>query len=89
MENVIVALITGGLSFLGVLFSNLSSNKKIEASLQTGQAVTDANLKNLNGRIEELASEVRKHNSFADRITKLEVKVENLENEFTEIKKGN
>lgn len=89
MENVIVALITGGLSFLGVLFSNLSSNKKIEANLQTGQAVTDTNLKNLNDKIEALSDEVRKHNSFADRITKLEVKVETLEDEVMELKKGN
>lgn len=89
MENVVVALITGGLSFLGVLFSNLSSNKKIEANLQTGQAVTDTNLKNLNDKIEALSDEVRKHNSFADRITKLEVKVETLEDEVMELKKGN
>lgn len=86
MENVIVALITGGLSFLGVVFSNLSSNRKIEASLTTAQAVTDTKLKNLEGTISSLADEVRKHNSFADRITKLEVKIESLEAEF---KKGN
>ena len=89
MENVIVALITGGLSFLGVLFSNLSSNKKIEANLTTAQAITDTNLKNLDGKIEALADEVRKHNSFADRITKLEVKVETVEHELEELKKGN
>jgi len=35
------------------------------------QAVTDV-------KIEQLTDEVRKHNSFADRITKLEVKVEAL-----------
>ena len=78
MENVIVALITGGLSFLGVLFSNLSSNRKIEANLTTAQAVTDTNLKNLDDKISALADEVRKHNSFADRITRLEVDMENL-----------
>ena len=75
MENVIVALITGGLSFLGVMFTNLSSNKKIEASLTTAQAVTEEKIENLKGNISALADEVRKHNSFADRITKLEVEV--------------
>lgn len=78
MENVIVALITGGLSFLGVMFTNLSSNKKIEANLLTAQAITDTKLSNLESKISALADEVRKHNSFADRITKLEVQVEEL-----------
>ena len=78
MENVIVALITGGLSFLGVMFTNLSSNKKIEANLTTAQAITDTQIKNLEFKISELADEVRKHNSFADRITRLEVELENL-----------
>ena len=78
MENVVVALITGGLSFLGVLFSNTSSNKKIEQNLLTAQAVTDNQIKNLDAKISALADEVRKHNAFADRITRLEVAVESI-----------
>ena len=78
MENVIVALITGGLSFLGVMFTNISSNKKIESNLITAQAVTDTKIGNLDQKITELANEVRKHNSFADRITKLEVEVDGI-----------
>lgn len=81
IENVIVALITGGLSFLGVVFTNMSANQKIESNLTTAQAVTDTNLKNLEGKIESLSEEVRKHNSFADRITKLEFRVNALEKE--------
>lgn len=79
MENVIVALITGGLSFLGVMFTNLASNKKIEANLIMAQAVQDEQIKNLDSKITNLADEVRKHNSFADRITKLEVRLEDVE----------
>ena len=82
MENVIVALITGGLSFLGVVFSNISSNRKIESNLITSQAITDTQLKNLESKISALAEEVRKHNSFADRITKLEVRMDNIEKEI-------
>ena len=79
MENIIVALITGGLALVGVIVTNVSSNKKIEQQLITGQAVTDTQIKNLDGKIADLTDEVRKHNSFADRITKLEVKVAELE----------
>lgn len=72
MESVITAVITGGLALLGVIITNISGNKKIENQLITSQAVTDT-------KIENLTEEVRKHNSFADRITTLEVKVDTLE----------
>lgn len=72
MEYIITAIITGGLSLLGVIITNISSNKKIEMQLMNAQAVTDV-------KLEQLTDEVRKHNSFADRITTLEVKVEALE----------
>lgn len=72
MEYIITALITGGLSLIGVIITNVSSSKKIEAQLMTAQAVTDT-------KIENLTDEVRKHNTFADRITTLEVKVDALE----------
>ena len=72
MESIVVALITGGLALIGVIITNAQSNRKIEQSLITAQAVTDT-------KIENLTEEVRKHNSFADRITALEVKVNALE----------
>ena len=72
MESIIVALITGSMALVGVVITNISSNRKIEQQLVTAQVVTDA-------KIENLTEEVRKHNSFADRITALEVKVANLE----------
>lgn len=74
MEYIITALITGGLSLLGVIITNISANKKIELQLMNAQAVTDV-------KLEQLTDEVRKHNSFADRITTLEVKVDSLERE--------
>ena len=72
MEYIVTALITGGLSLLGVIITNISANKKIEMQLMNAQAVTDV-------KLEQLTDEVRKHNSFADRITTLEVKVDSLE----------
>ncbi len=71
MESIIVAIIAGGMSLLGVIITNANSNKSIENQLKTAQAVTDT-------KIEQLTEEVRKHNSWADRITALEVKVEEL-----------
>ena len=74
MEYIVTALITGGLSLVGVIISNMSANKKIESQLIQSQAVTDVKLENL-------TEEVRKHNSWADRITILETKVSALERE--------
>ena len=71
MESIIVAIIVGGASLVGVIITNANSNKNIENQLKTAQAVTDT-------KIEQLTEEVRKHNSWADRITALEVKVEEL-----------
>ena len=64
-EAILVAIITGGLSLIGVVFSNMSSNKKIETALTTQQAVTDT-------KLEELTREVREHNNFAQSVTVLE-----------------
>ncbi len=72
MESILTAIITGGLALVGVIFTNSMSNKKIENQLMMAQAVTDT-------KIEQLTDEVRKHNTFGDRITKLETKVDILE----------
>ena len=56
-ENVLVALITGCLSLLGVLLSG----RRTAADIRTVQAVTEE-------RLTELTREVREHNGFARRL---------------------
>ena len=46
----IIGCITGGLSLVGVVLSNLSNNKRIENALTTQQAVTDTKLEEVNKR---------------------------------------
>ena len=72
MSQILPAIITGGLALVGVIITNMMSNKKIENQLTTNQAVTDT-------KLDILTEEVKKHNTFGDRITKLETKVEILE----------
>lgn len=67
MSSIVVALITGTFSIFGVIVTNISSNKKVEASLEKNQAVTDT-------KIEELTREVREHNNFARRMPVVEEK---------------
>lgn len=68
IEAIIVALITGGLSLLGVVLSNRAVYNKTQASLQMTQAVTDT-------KLDELTREVREHNNFAKRVPVLEEKI--------------
>ena len=72
MSTIIPAIITGGLALVGVIITNMMNSKKIETQLTTNQAVTDT-------KLDILTEEVKKHNSFGDRITRLETKVELLE----------
>lgn len=61
MENILVAIITGGLALVGVIITNVAGNRRTEQKIQVAQAVTDT-------KIEELTREVRKHNNFAEKI---------------------
>ncbi|WP_298016603.1 hypothetical protein [uncultured Dysosmobacter sp.] len=60
-EAIIVALITGGLSLLGVVIANNKNAREMDAKLDKQQAINAE-------RIEELTREVRKHNNFAEKI---------------------
>lgn len=60
-ESIIVALITGGLSLLGVVVTCLVTAKKTEKAAAVAQAVTDT-------KLDELTREVRLHNGFAEKI---------------------
>lgn len=81
-EAIIVALITGGLSVLGVIISNIGSNKKIENALSTSQAVTDC-------KIEELTREVREHNNFAKRMPVVEEQIKVINHRLSDLERGN
>jgi hypothetical protein len=72
MDGIIGAFITGGLSLIGVVVSNMLSARKTEAKLQTAQAVTDT-------KIEELTREVREHNNFARRMPVVENEIRHIE----------
>lgn len=75
METIISAAITGGLALLGVIITNVQSNRKIEQKLSTAQAVTDY-------KIEELTREVREHNNFAKRMPAVEQEIKDIHKEI-------
>ena len=64
-EAIIVALITGGLSLVGVVITNMATSKKQEKAAAVAQAVMDT-------KIDELTREVREHNNFAQKMPTLQ-----------------
>ena len=78
-ESILVALITGGLSLLGVMISASSSSKKTDQRIQTAMAVTDT-------KLEELTREVRTHNHFAQRMPVVEHEIRKINTEIQELK---
>ncbi len=77
-ESILVALITGGLSLVGVVITNLASARKNEAAIRTAQAVTDA-------KLEELTREVREHNRFAQRMPVVEEQVKVINHRLADL----
>ncbi len=81
METIITALITGGLALIGVIITNISSNKKIENQLDKQQAVMDT-------KITELTREVREHNNFAKRMPVVEEKIKEINKRLDDLERG-
>lgn len=78
MEGIIAAIITGILSLVGVVISNLAANAKMSKELEKAQAVTDT-------KIEELTREVREHNNFAKRVPVLEEKAKVADHRISDL----
>jgi ferritin-like metal-binding protein YciE len=93
-EAVIVALITGGLSLIGIIITSVKSNQqlfakldkqselsdaKLDAKLERHQAVTDT-------KIEELTRKVERHNNMIERTYQLEGRMNEAEHDIKDLK---
>lgn len=78
MIEIIVAILT----LIGVIVTNIGSNRKIEHSLETSQAVTDC-------KIEELTREVREHNNFARRMPVVEEQIKVINHRIKDLEGEN
>jgi outer membrane murein-binding lipoprotein Lpp len=78
-EAVIVAVITGGLSFAGVVTTNLMTAKKNETALKVSHAVTET-------KLEGLRTELNRHNNLIERTYKLEGQMEEVRHDIQDLK---
>lgn len=79
-EAIIVAVITGGLSLVGVVVTCLATASKTERAQAVAQAVTET-------KIDELTREVRAHNGFAEKIPVLQNDVASLKQRVDKLEK--
>lgn len=88
-EAVIVALITGGLSLVGIIITSAKSNQQLFAKLDKQSELSDAKLDKeiavIKTEITTLSEEVRKHNAFAERIPALEEKAKAADRRLTDL----
>lgn len=77
-EGVLVALITGGLSILGVIITNAASNRRTEQKLEIAQAITDT-------KIDELTREVHKHNGFAEKMPVIQEQIKVINHRIADL----
>lgn len=79
-ETIIVAIITGGLSLIGVIVSNNRTAQSMDAKLDKQQAIMDT-------KLEELTREVRMHNNFAQRIPVMEEQIKVANHRIADLEK--
>lgn len=72
-EAILVAIISSGVSLVGVVITCLATAKKTEKATAVAQAITET-------KLTELTREVREHNHFATRMPALEQRVDSIEN---------
>lgn len=78
VQEIFVAIITGGLALVGVIITNVAGNRRAEEKLRIAQAVTDA-------KIDELTREVRKHNGFAEKMPVIQEQIKVINHRIADL----
>ncbi len=79
-EAIIVAIITGGLSLIGVVATCLATARKSEKANEVAQAVMKTELA-------ELTREVRAHNNFAQRMPVVEHQIKVINHRIEDLER--
>ena len=81
--NVIVAIITAGVSLIGTVITVMMANRQTLAAMSEQSKLTDENIKGkisvIETKIDELSKRVDKHNQTVERTYNLESRVAVLE----------
>ena len=72
LENILPSIITGVLALIGIIFTNIMSNKQIEHKLEINQAT-------MNVKLDSIAAQVEKHSEGIQQVPVLMEKIQNVE----------
>ena len=81
MESIIVSIVTGVCSIIGVILAASASSRKLQQQLEVSQAVT-------NTKLEALTAEVRSHNNFAQRMPVVEEQIKAINRRLEDLEHG-
>ena len=79
MESIIAACITGLFAVIGIVITNLPSNKSIETKLVAGRELTDEKIDQLRKSVDRQTAVVEKVPILEDRVNRIEHRVETAE----------
>ncbi len=77
-DAILTALITGGLSLIGVVITCLATARRNENNIRISQAVTDT-------KLEELTRAVQEHNNFARRMPVVEEQIKVINHRLADL----
>lgn len=80
MESIIVSIVTGVCSIIGVIIASAESSRKLQQQLEISQAV-------MNTRLESLTNEVRAHNEFARRMPVIEEQIKVINHRLEDLER--
>lgn len=79
-EAILAALITGGLTLIGTVFTVFATSSKTNTQLKINQAVTDT-------KIDALTKEVKEHNEFAKKMPVVESRIKEIDRRLTDLER--
>ena len=82
MESIIVSIVTGVCSIIGVILAASASSSKLQKQLEISQAV-------MNAKLESLTNEVRAHNEFARRMPVVEEQIKVINHRLADLERDN
>ena len=80
LGDILPSLITGVLALIGIIFTNIMSNKQIENKLEINQAT-------MNVKLDSIAAQVEKHSEGIQQVPVLMEKMNQLEKRVDTIEK--
>lgn len=80
MESIIVSIVTGVCSIVGVAIASSAASRKLQQQLEISQAV-------MNTKLESLTNEVRTHNEFARRMPVIDEQIKVINHRLEDLER--